>query len=270
MDSIAILDNSLLSELVILRCLILAVLLLCPLHSQGKSYVVGVESLAYYPFYVDEKGSYQGFARELFDSFAKSQSIELTYQPMAVPDLFASLINESIDLKFPDNQYWKSNLKKGHDIFYSVEIIPYVDGALVLFENKEKGMDFLKRLGTIKGFTPFPYLKLIQDKKIEIIEYDELDHLITALFKKKVDAGYFNILMAEHFLFNVSMENLMKVNTSRPNIVFDPSLPYSQSNYKLSSKNHPELIQAFNEFYKSNQDHIKLLKRKYKIGEFVN
>ncbi|MCW8877092.1 MAG: transporter substrate-binding domain-containing protein [Kangiellaceae bacterium] len=253
-----------------MRGLILAVLLLYPLHSFGKSYVVGVESLAYYPFYVDEKGSYQGFARELFDAFAQSQSIELTYQPMSVPELFASLLDESIDLKFPDNQYWKSNLKQGHKIHYSVEIISYVDGALVLFENKEKGMNFLKKLGTIKGFTPFPYLKLVEEKKIEVIEYNELDHLITALFKKKVDAGYFNILMAEHFLFNVSMENLMKVNTSRPNIVFDPSLPYSQSHYKLSSKNHPELIDAFNEFFLSDQEHIKLLKRKYKIGEFVN
>ena len=153
-----------------MRGLILAVLLLCPLHLFGKSYVVGVESLAYYPFYVDEKGSYQGFARELFDAFAESQSIELTYQPMAVPELFASLLNESIDLKFPDNQYWKRELKKGHKIHYSVEIISYVDGALVLFENKEKGMNFLKKLGTIKGFTPFPYLKLVEEKKKSSLE----------------------------------------------------------------------------------------------------
>ena len=235
-------------------------------------YVVGVEDLSYYPFYVNSKGDYQGFARDLLDAFAQHKNIRFSYQAMTPKDLFDALLNKRIDFKFPDNPYWQGDLKQGHDIYYSSGVMNYTDGALVLWPKENITVEDINILGTINAFTPFAYMGLIKSKKLKVIEYLSLDELVKAILHRKVDAGYFNILMAKHFVANISLTTLLDVKDKidiqldRPIIEFHPGLPHTTSEYFLSSSKYPNLIEAFNRFLSENPELIRLLNQKYQTG----
>lgn len=78
----------------------------------SAEYTVGVEAINYAPFYSDEGGDYSGFARDLLDLFAERQGCRFVYKPLPVKRLFSSLLNKSVDFKFPDNPDWQMTMKK--------------------------------------------------------------------------------------------------------------------------------------------------------------
>ena len=256
-----------------MKVLFLIVSLLCIVWTSNswsqRSYIVGVEDLSYYPFYVNSKGDYQGFARDLLDKFSEQENIQFFYHAMPPKDLFNSLLAKEIDFKFPDNPYWQGDLKQGHDIYYSSGVLNYTDGALVLWPSESVKLSDIKVLGTINAFTPFAYLDLIDSGSLKVLEYSSLDDLVNAILHRDVDAGYFNVLIAKHFVANISLSTLLDVKDKidiqldRPIIEFHSELPHTSSQYYLSSKKHPELIKRFNQFLKDNQELLTLLKQKY-------
>lgn len=252
---------------------LLLIMGLIPSQSWSQStYVIGVEDLSYYPFYVNSKGDYQGFARDLLDAFANHKKVRFIYQAMTPEALFKALLNKEIDFKFPDNPYWQGDAKQGHDIYYSLGVMNYTDGALVLWPKENVTIQDIKILGTINAFTPFAYLDLINSEKLTVIEYLSLDELVKAILHRKVDAGYFNVLMAKHFVANISLSTLLDVKDKidikldRPIIEFHPDLPHTSSEYFLSSSKHENLINDFNEFLNANPELMKLLNQKYQTG----
>lgn len=144
--------------------LAVSVLMLSPIlssvaHAQ-KTFIVGVEDHNYYPqyWYDSKKQEYSGYAREVLDLFAKQHNYQLIYKPYPVNRLFTSFINEKVDFKFPDNSYWKSDVKKesGKHIIYSQPVTEYIDGVVVLPENKGKGLEHLKKMGTVMALPRGP------------------------------------------------------------------------------------------------------------------
>lgn len=75
-------------------------------NSFAGEFTIGVENLSYYPHYTMESGQYEGFARDILDSFAKAKGHKFIYKPVVVSELTKDFINGKVDFKYPDNQYW--------------------------------------------------------------------------------------------------------------------------------------------------------------------
>lgn len=110
-----------------------ALMLICQV--QAKDLIIGVEKLNYLPFYTYNGNNYEGFARELFDQFAKDSGHTVEYKILPVARLFHEFLNKQVDMKFPDNPKWKTQDKEKYSIQYSNPVIDFTDGIMVLPES---------------------------------------------------------------------------------------------------------------------------------------
>ncbi len=136
------------------KALLLSCVLIMSLQAQAGNYVVGVEALEYYPLYEGKGNSYKGYARELLDEFAKNKGHTLSYKAVPVKRLFGEYLAGNVDLKYPDNAKWASDLKKGYKVNYSDSTVEYIDGVMTSPSIKSLSVSNFKTIGTLRGFTP--------------------------------------------------------------------------------------------------------------------
>lgn len=228
------------------------------MSSQAGTYTVGVEQVEYYPLWAVKDGDYVGYGREVLDAFAKDAGHTLEYKPMPIKRLYGTFFNGNVDLKFPDNPYWSKDQRKGKTFHYSDSVTSYVDGVMVLPANKNKGVEALNKLGTLRGFTPWDYLDLIESGKVKIYEQNSLDSLVMMAAAGRVDGIYFNVDVSQHYLANSGF--------NQSDLVWDPDLPHTKAEYMMSTMKHPAIIEEFNAWMSKNQDLIKSLKEKYNLN----
>lgn len=228
-------------------------------NSFAQNLVVGVEKLDYLPYYSEVDGEYKGFAKELLDAFAKTKGYNIKYRVLPVRRLFKELLDESVDFKFPDNPYWQRDMKKVKKIIYSNTVVKTIDGVMVLPANKGNGIKKFKKIGTVMGFTPWPFKEMISKGEIKVSENPNFKGLLTQVIKGRVSGAYLNPVVANYQLKNV----LQKPGA----LVYDSSLPFSKNNYLLSTVKHKKVINEFNTFLTENKTLIQSLKDKYEIVE---
>jgi hypothetical protein len=237
-------------------CSLFAVLFCAGSHAE--SYVIGVEKMAFAPHYsVDQQGQYQGFARELFDLFARHSGVQLSYQPLPVHRLLAALLQGEVDFKYPDSDDWAQAQKAGKDLHYSQAVVAYVDGVLVAPKRQGQPLDQLRRLGMVSGWTPRGYQAHIDAGQIHPSYSDDLRKMIRQTLKQDSDGAYFNVVVATHYLDNIR---------ARPGaLVFDPKLPHTRGSFQLSTLRHPELLRRFDRFLVERQAEVAALKERYRV-----
>ncbi len=217
-------------------------------------YIVGVENIDYMPYYtVNSSGEYGGYSRDLLDLFCKKNNIKFKYQPMSVLRLFREFLDGNVDFKFPDDKLWQSQLKADKNIFYSNNAVEYIDGLIIRNEFKDKKIEDLKIIGTIRGFEVGVY----KEKNIKILESSSIAELLNKLDKKEIDGVYFNI--------NVALNFINKNNFFKNKFAFKKEFPYTRDYYKLSSIKHKDIILKFNQFLIKSNTEINKLKKKYNI-----
>ena len=128
---------------------------------------------------------------------------------------------------------------------------------MVLPKRKNKGK-LLKKLGTMRGFTPYNYLKAIKDGKIFLHEMDQFDSLLKMVIYRRLDGAYINIDIANYILRN-------KLKKSKA-LVFDSSLPHTKSNYNLVTLKYANIIKKFNVFLEKEKKLIEKLRKKYNLN----
>ncbi|CAM3899087.1 substrate-binding periplasmic protein [Vibrio aquimaris] len=225
--------------------------------SQGKNLVVGVENIDYYPIYSVESGQYSGYSRELLDRFAQEYNHTLTYRPLPVVRLFHELVEGKVDLKFPDNPYWGSDIKKGTKISYSQSALNYIDGVMV--SPNKLGKSIPKTLGIVRGFTPYALVDEIDQGKIKVKEFSNTENMVNFFVNRnEVEGIYFNVAVMKYVLKNLEVEGNI--------LVYDPSIPHIESDYFLSSIKHTDIIKQFDEFLKKNTSYVQKLKEKYGVN----
>lgn len=225
--------------------------------SQAETYTVGVEDIDYYPLYAYRGGAYEGFAKEVLTKFAESKGYTFSYKPFPVVRLTNYFVEGKVDFKFPDNENWAGDAKKNVNITYSDPVVSYTDGVMVLPENKGKGTSALKKLGTVRGFTPWDYLSLIKSGAVVAKEASSLESLVKQALHGRVDGAYFNTVVASYYLEN---------KQNKPGaLVFDDSLPHTSSTYKFSSIQHPKIIEEFNQFLVDQAPWVREIESKYGI-----
>jgi polar amino acid transport system substrate-binding protein len=231
--------------------------------AQQKTFTVGVEDLEYYPQYSHKGNEFIGFGRELLDAFAKSKGYKFEYKILPLNRLFLeNLKNKSLDFQYPDNGYWESQLRKGVTVHYSKPVMPFIDGVLVLPENKGRGLKNFKVLGTMTGFTPWNYLDLIKQKRVTVFENDGFIALLKQVSLKRVDGAYINVEVAKYQL----RETLHQPDA----LVFDPDLPHTKDFYYVSSVKHPKVIQELNAFLASERALYEQIRKKLAIESTIH
>ena len=198
--------------------------------------------------------------RELLDAFASKNGHKFTYTPLPIARLIDEFaVKKSLDFKFPDNGYWAKEVKKDAKIVYSQPAVSVIEGLMVLPANKGKGVDSIKKLGTVRGFTPWPYMDQIKSNKIVVSEANTPEAVISMCEAGRIDAVYGSVIVS-----NYIMTDILK----KPGIlVFDDKLPNTKSDFSLSSIAHPDVIKQFDEFLAKDKDTVAKLKAKYKIVE---
>lgn len=227
----------------------------------GAYYTIGVEELQYYPLHTTskEKG-FSGFARDVLDAFAKQQGYTFRYVPLPINRLYVAFLQDkSVDFKYPDNPKWKVDLRGTRAIGYSTPLVASEEGALVLPKNRGRKLHQIKTLGTVLGFTPWPYLPAIDSKALVLSVDDGLDSLLRHALAGHIDAVYANVDVANYVL-----AERMKAPGG---LVFDPGLPHARSDFSLSSLHHPKVLKEFDAFLLRERVLLQQLRSKYKIEE---
>ncbi|HPO50034.1 MAG TPA: transporter substrate-binding domain-containing protein [Spirochaetota bacterium] len=225
-----------------------------------KEFVIGVENIKYYPIYNWDGKNYTGYAKDLLDAFAAKKGYTFKYLALPVARLFNDFLNgNTIDFKFPDNPYWSSDMKKDKNLIYSKSIVEYIDGVIVHPDRKSLGVDKLKILGTVMGFTAWEYLDMVSSKNISLKESTDLNGVLQQTMNKHIDGAYVNVTVAEY--------TLNEVLKKPKSLIFNDKLPYTKSSYFISSIKHPQIVEEFNQFLESNKAEVNKLKAKYKVEE---
>lgn len=218
----------------------------------AQNFTVGVEELDYLPFYTSNGGAYKGAAKEIMDAFAKKKGYSFSYKAMPINRLLQSMLSGEVDFKFPDNDYWAKDAKAAAKVVYSGPVFETQEGAMVL--PKRKDATEIKTLGTIMGFTAFPFLDAIKSKKIELSENPEMDNLIKQALNERVDGIFLNVDVA-----NYRLKEMGKVGA----LVLAEKLPSDKTDFKMSSVKNPKIVAEFSEFLKSDAAAVAEIKAKF-------
>lgn len=227
----------------------------------AKSYTIGVEDLKYYPLHTTGSGAtFGGFAREVLDLFAKEKGYAFRYVPLPVNRLYVAFLKErTLDFKYPDNPRWKEDVRGATKIHYSATLVTSAEGAMVLPINLGRPLWQIKSLGTVLGFTPWPYLPAINNKAITLSTSSGFEGLLRHALAEHIDAVYINVDVANHLLAEA-----LKMPGG---LVFDPGLPHARSDFSLSTLRHPEVLNEFDDFLRRERLQLQRLKRQYGIEE---
>lgn len=231
-------------------------LMLCAfplLNTQAGTITIGVENIDYLPCYGLRDSNYVGFARDLFDAYGKDTGNTIVYKPLPVKRLLASLLSGDVDAKFPDNEKWAPDARKGATIAYSGNILEYIDGVMVRPDRVGKGVAEIKTLALVQGFTPWDYMDLVNAKKIAVNEVPDYPNLIEFVIRGRADGAYGSVICARFEL------NKRKANGGE--LVYDPSLPHSQDFYKMSSVKNPAFIADFDRWLSANAEKVQAMKK---------
>lgn len=229
-----------------------------PAAAQAKEFTVGVETTEYYPIYAVRDQQWTGFSREVLDAFAAKKGYKFNYQPLPVLRLFTEFVGkDTLDFKFPDNPLWRQDIKKDAKISYSKPVFESVEGGMVLPGNVGKGLGAVQVLGTIRGFTPWPYVDAIDSKKVVLESSDDLKSLVQKAMVGRVQAIFINTHIADYHMTH----ELKKPGA----LVLDKDLPGNDVQYLLSTRKHAAVIAELDAFLASEKALIDSLKAKYKL-----
>ncbi|MCB2186893.1 MAG: hypothetical protein KQJ78_10775 [Deltaproteobacteria bacterium] len=223
----------------------------------AEELVVGVENIPYRPFYTTEYGRYISPAREILDAFGKTRGVSFVYRPLPVNRLYREFLAGGLDFKFPDNPAWKSQEKQGLTIAYSDPVMHFIDGVMVLPQNKGAGLAKLKVLGTVLGFTPWKYLDLIDAGQVKLVENGLLRGLLQQAILGRIDGAYVNPGVASY-----QLEHVLKAPGA---LVFDPGLPHIEGSYLLSTLKHDKVIQEFNAFLRQEKSMVQEIWQRHHV-----
>ncbi len=241
----------------ILMGLLVSLLFIMSVPASAKNFVVGVESLNYYPLYLGRGNSYTGYARELLDEFGKANGHTITYKALPVKRLLSEFLAGKLDFKYPDNSKWAPNAKQGSAIAYSDSTIEYIDGLMMLPANAGVNVNTLKSMGTLRGFTPWVYMDDISKGTLKVSETDGIKSLVAMTHTNRVEAAYVNVVVANYYINNeLKKPGLLK---------FNEDMPHARDHFYLSSIKHPKVIKEFNAFLKSHKALVDTLKDKYQV-----
>jgi len=226
----------------------------------AQKFVVGVEDVAYYPYF-DFTTSKTSFSKSVLDKFAADTGHSISYVPLPIKQFSKWLYESNVDFKFPDNQRWQDASESDSRATYFSDGILYMRaGTVVLAKNKDKPATFFKSLGMITGFYPTLWLEKIANKQVNILDDTSPKVLVTHLVNGIVDGIDIDIAVANHYLKELNINQQLAYSSQLAQEVFS---------HQLSTLKYPETIKQFNQWLADNQQYINTLKQQFLIPDVI-
>ena len=191
----------------------------------------------------------------------RSRATTFDYVALPVKRLFVEFANGVGDLKYPDNPNWALQIKKDAEIVYSEPVVEYVNGVMVRPADHGAGIDRIRKLGLVAGWTPLGFQEQIESGTIELVENNSYDGLLKQAILGRIDGAYSNVATSRYYLNNTLDEP--------DGLVFDEGLPHVRNARRLSSIHHPDIIAEFDRFLQESADEIAALKQHYAVEDGV-
>lgn len=243
-----------------MRFLLLLAALLMVSQAGAQTLRVGIESHDYMPYFRAQPGQpVEGYAVELLQRFAADQGMELELLPRPLNRLHHDLLNtQNLDMIFPDNPQWSRALKGDRRLHYSHAAINVVDASVVLKERAGLGPAAVKRLGTVRGFTPQAWEHSLANGEVKLLEANDIGGLIRMALRGRIDAFYANP--------EVVRLQLQNMGEPADRVVADPALPLARTSYHLSTVHKPQLLERFNRFLEQHAGELAALRQQYGLA----
>lgn len=172
-------------------CLLTIIICVLPTQkSAAKTLIIGVEAQNYMPFFETLDGEFIGFARELFDAYAAAHNHEIQYVSLPVKRLISDYVRERVDFKYPDSPKWSPEEKAGLKISYSAPTLKVIYGMSVRPQFKGRPLSDIEIFSTVLGFTPRPYMSLIENGDLTVSKTTNLNSLVSQALADRVDGIY--------------------------------------------------------------------------------
>ncbi len=224
--------------------------------SHADEFIIGVEDIAYSPYY-NFKTQDPSFSKDLLDKFAEDSGHKITYLPLPINQFSKWLFEEDIDFKFPDNRRWQEAWDTRRlDIYYSDDILRMTAGTVILRKNQYKKQGFFKNIGIITGFLPTQWVEQLKQGNVKIIEDSSPKVLVNQLLHNIVDGLDIDLVVANYHLKDLKQQEELIVSQNTSRQVFS---------YQLSSLKYPLIIEQFNSWLAQNQSFTQKLKQQYGI-----
>lgn len=240
---------------------ILALLILASGVCHAEPLRVGLESQDYLPYYRALPGKpAEGYAIALLQRFAVHQGLTLEIDTLPINRLHRTLqTTDRLMLVFPDNPAWSRRLKHDVQLHYSRPVIRVIDGSLVLREHLGRGIDGVRRLGTVRGFTPEAWEERLGTGAVQLVEASDIGSLVRMLLRLRIDAVYANPEVLQHYLAT-------RTELGGDRLQLDPSLPMAHTAFHASSLAHPELLEALDRFLEEQRAELVELRRQHGLA----
>lgn len=239
----------------------LIIVLCCFLHVpvQAETYSVASQNFNYYPHYNFQSDTDKGFIWAVLQEFSEFSGHEFTYHPMPVLRLQRELEKGSIDLIYPDNPLFNNNQTFAKGKYYSDTIVRTLGGTMVKSSRLGENINTIKRLSIPLGFTPqLDWVNLIDSQKVTLIEVVTPIAELQLLALDRVDAAEVDYFVSQYQLQN---------NPDFKQLKFNPELPNSEVEFKLSTIKQAWLVDEINDFIRSQPELIEKLKLQYGISD---
>lgn len=224
--------------------------------SLAAEFIIGVEDIAYTPYY-NFNTQDPSFSKDLLDKFAEDSGHKITYLPLPINQFSKWFFEENIDFKFPDNRRWKEAWDSRRlNIHYSNDILRLTAGTVILRKNQHKKQDFFKNIGIITGFLPTQWVEQLKQGKIKIIEDSSPKVLVNQLLHNIVDGLDIDLAVANYHLKELRSQEELVISHNTSRQVFS---------YQLSSLKYPLIIEEFNRWLTKNHAFTQKLKQQYGI-----
>ena len=200
------------------------------------------------------------FFKEVMDTYGCQKGHTFKYVEYPLSELTKALWEGKIDFRYPDNPAWLVNGNFKNNIFYSVDVITFIEGLMVTSARAGTSIDTIRSIGTIKGYTPWPYVDRIKRKLVQHREFESAYYLIKNVSDGVIDAAFVNVSVAEAILRETDLEGTL---------IFARHLPYLELDSTLSTRYHRSIIQDFSDYLLRSRGQLAALKQKYLIQDLM-
>lgn len=239
--------------------LIFAILCFWQMPALAEKYIVASQNFNYYPHYNFQSPTDKGFIWAFLEEFSQFSGHQFTYQPMPVLRLQRELEKGTIDLVYPDNLLFNNAQTYAKGKYYSDTIAETLGGTMVKSSILGRDISTIKRLSIPLGYTPqIGWSKLIEAKKLTLVPVVTPLAELQLLALDRVDAAEVDYFVSQYQLQN---------NPEFRDFKFDPTLPNSKVEFKLSTISQTWLVDEINDFMRSHPQVIERLKLQYGILE---
>lgn len=239
--------------------LIFALFYLWQVPVLAEKYIVASQNFNYYPHYHFLSETDKGFVWAVLEAFSQFSGHQFTYQPMPVLRLQRELEKGTIDLVYPDNPLFDNDDIFAKGKYYSDTIARTLGGTMVKSSRLGENISNIKRLSITLGFTPqLEWENLINSKNVILVPVVTPLAELQLLALDRVDAAEVDYFVSQYQLQN---------NPEFKDFKFDPRLPKSEVEFKLSTIKQAWLIDEINNFMHSQPELIQQLALQYGISD---